>query len=162
MEEKNAGKAVGGQMADSKTNAVDIVSGIVTASNLQTDFMDKDKGTWYKDRCLNDGFKVSFTDNKMVITYSKDVPRQSIRDNKKHESELNDMVNQAVSWIKKNFKEITGKSVTLTKDSDPLLRYDQYSNQREFVRMTTVYKIGKVESNFDTENDYRKSLEKFR
>jgi len=115
------------------------------------------------DKRVNDGFAVRFSANTICITYQSDVPLKSATD-PKFEQDVERMINEVKKFLQKEYKKITGKGVTLSKQGEPLINFISLSRVRSFVKAHQYYKISGVdyEPIFDTtrsaENDVVKKF----
>ena len=90
-----------------------------------------------------DGFTVRFRGDKLIIMYQSDVKLQEVHENG-FENDVTGMVKNIASYLKKEYKKITGDTLTLTKDGDPDILVQSVSRQRSYVCATCSYKIGNM------------------
>ena len=115
------------------------------------------------DKRVNDGFAVRFSANFICITYQSDIPLKSAAD-PKFEQDVERMLNEVKKFLQKEYKKITGKGVTLSKQGEPVLNFISLSRVRSFVKAHQYYKISGVdadpilEPSRDTENDVIKKF----
>ena len=102
--------------------------------------LNREEGRPLIDKRVNDGFAVRFSANTICITYQSDVPLKSASD-PKFEQDVERMLNEVKKFLQKEYKSITGKSVTLTKQGEPLLNFISLSRVRSFVKAHQYYKI---------------------
>ena len=95
------------------------------------------------DSRMMDGFKVRFVANKMILSYHSEIKLKEVHD-KGFEDEMARMCNEIVKFLKKEYKKVTGNSVTLTKMWDPEVYVQKTSNVRAWVQVNCTYKIGGV------------------
>ena len=60
------------------------------------------------------------------------------------ENEISGMIGKIATFLKKEYKTITGNSLTLTKIGEPSILVQKLSNYRTDVRATCDYKIGGI------------------
>ena len=114
------------------------------------------------DKRVNDGFKVSFAANKMCIHYQSDIKLKDIYGGG-FENEMNRMINEIKKFLQKEYKVITGNSVTLTKDGDISIMAQSVSRVRSFVQAYHYYNISGVKADPDAGgSDNRKIEDSFR
>jgi hypothetical protein len=101
----------------------------------------------------------------MVINYQSDVMMRDLKD-KGFENEIMRTINEVKKFLQKEYKAITGKSVSLTAKGEPQVIVQQTSNVRTFVQAYQHYKIGGLEmdqilapSSSDTRDITKKFLE---
>ena len=90
-------------------------------------------------RCI-DGFKVKFYGDSMIINYQSDVRMKELKGNG-FENDIMQTINEVKKFLQKEYKTITGKSVSLTAKGDPQIIVQQTSNVRTFVQAYQHYKI---------------------
>ena len=105
----------------------------------------REEGCPIMDQRVNDGFGVKFYGDGMCINYQSDTRLKDVQD-PKYEQEIERMLNQVKKFLQKEYKAITGKSITLTKKGDPSIIVQSTSNVRTFVQAYQHYKISKVDS----------------
>lgn len=91
-------------------------------------------------RCI-DGFKVKFYGDSMIINYQSDVRMCDLKENG-FENEIVRTINEVKKFLQKEYKAITGKSVSLTAKGEPQVIVQTTSNVRTFVQAYQHYKIG--------------------
>jgi len=90
-----------------------------------------------------DGFTVRFRGDKLVIMYQSDIKLQEVHANG-FENDVVGMVKNIATYLKKEYKKITGDTLTLTKDGDPDILVQSVSRTRSYVCATCSYKIGNL------------------
>jgi len=100
----------------------------------------REEGCPIMDSRVNDGFKVKFYGNKICIKYQADIMLKDIYKGG-FESDIAGMINEVKKFLQKEYKSITGKSVTLTKDGEIEVIAQSVSRVRNFVQAHQVYKI---------------------
>jgi len=124
------------------------------------------------DRKYIDGGKVRFAGDQVVVTYQAQIPLSDVHQNgiNGFQNKMNDMVQNLVKQLKKNYKSITGKGVTLTAlGDDTSVKVDYVSRSRTLVTAHRNYKIGGLSEVISASEDdtkeraisdtYRKFLE---
>ena len=102
--------------------------------------LNREEGCPIMDKRVNDGFAVRFSANTICITYQSDVPLKDAAD-EKFEQEIERMLNEVKKFLQKEYKKVTGKSVTLTKQGEPIINFISLSRVRSFVKAHQYYKI---------------------
>jgi len=85
-----------------------------------------------------DGFKVKFMGNQLCVIYQSDIKLKDVH-SKKFENEIESTLGSITSHLKKQYKKITGKSVTLTADGDADIMVQSTSKVRVFVNAYKKY-----------------------
>jgi len=107
--------------------------------------LNREEGNLITDKRVNDGFSVKFYGDSLRITYQSDVLLKNVKD-PKFEQEQERMINQVKKFLQKEYKAITGNSITLTKKGDVECLVQSTSHVRTFVQAHQHYKISKVDS----------------
>jgi len=97
------------------------------------------------DKRVNDGFSVKFLGNVIRVTYQSDVPLKNVQDSK-FEQDCERMLNEIKKFLQKEYKSITGESVTLSKRGEPKILVQSTSRVRTFVQAYQDYNISKVDA----------------
>lgn len=121
----------------------------------------RDEGHPINDSRVMDGFKVKIDGSLCLINYQSDI---NIKDVYKgdYESELEQVMSDIAGFLKKEYKKITGNSLTLTPQGEVDAMVQKTSNVRYFVNATKKYQIGgikdvdnRLSDSADTETGYR-------
>ena len=91
-------------------------------------------------RCV-DGFKVKFYGDSMIINYQSDVMMRDLKDNG-FENDIVRTINEVKKFLQKEYKAVTGKSISLTAKGEPQIIVQTTSRVRTFVQAYQHYKIG--------------------
>jgi hypothetical protein len=105
----------------------------------------REEGCPIMDKRVNDGFAVRFSANTLCITYQSDVLLKDATD-PKFEQDVERMLNEVKKFLQKEYKKITGKGVTLSKQGDPIVDFISLSRVRSFVKAHQYYKISGVDA----------------
>ena len=115
--------------------------------SLQADAKARDAGLkrqdghYINDRRVMDGFKVSFHGPLLRVNYQAEARLQDVKD-KGFENEVGRHLADIVKFLKKEYKAITGDTVTLTKEGDHHILVQRMSNYRTDVQAHCDYRIG--------------------
>ena len=93
------------------------------------------------DSRMMDGFKVRFSGDKMILGYHSEIKLKEVH-NKKFEDEIASTCNDVVKFLKKEYKKVTGNTVSLTKEGEVDILVQKTSKVRAWVQATCDYKIG--------------------
>jgi hypothetical protein len=103
----------------------------------------------------------------MIISYQSDVFLKEVYAGK-FEQNIESMINDIKKFLQKEYRAVTGKSVSLTAKSEPNILVQSTSRIRSFVEANQHFKIGGIESmpilepSIDSTRDVtRKFLEQF-
>jgi len=105
----------------------------------------REQGIPLLDKRVIDGFKVKFYGDSMVINYQSDVVMKEVKDDG-FESEIVRTINEVKKFLQKEYKSITGKSVSLTAKGEPQILIQATSRVRTFVQAYQHYKIGGIQA----------------
>jgi len=127
----------------------------------------REEGCPIMDKRVMDGFKVRFYGDSMILTYQAEVMLKEVYGGK-FEQDIESMMNDIKKFLQKEYRAVTGKSVTLTAKSEPNILVQSTSRVRNWVEAQQHFKIGGVESmpilepSIDQTRDVtRKFLEQF-
>ena len=103
----------------------------------------REEGNPINDSRVVDGFSVKFSADKLCIHYQSDVKLKEVHSNG-FESDIEAMIENVKKFLQKEYKKVTGESVSLTKDpdSDVQILVQSTSRVRTFVQAHRWYKIG--------------------
>ena len=108
----------------------------------------REEGCPIMDKRVNDGFKVKFSGNGLCITYQADIMLKDIYKGG-FEADMERMINEVKKFLQKEYKAITGKSVTLTKEGEVKILAQSVSRVRNFVQAYQHYKISGISADPD-------------
>ena len=127
----------------------------------------REEGCPIMDKRVMDGFKVRFYGDSMILTYQAEIMLKQVYGGK-FEQDIESMMNDIKKFLQKEYRAVTGKSVTLTAKSEPNILVQSTSRVRNWVEAQQHFKIGGVESmpilepSIDQTRDVtRKFLEQF-
>jgi len=105
--------------------------------------LNREVGHLINDRRVADGFTVRFGGPNLTILYQSETRLKDVIKNG-FENEMASMIRQIASFLKKEYKKITGDSLSLTQIGEPSVLVQKLSNYRTDVRATCDYKIGGI------------------
>ena len=127
----------------------------------------REEGCPINDSRVMDGFKVRFYGDSMILSYQSDILLKEVYGGK-FEQDIESMLNDIKKFLQKEYRKVTGKSVTLTAKSEPSILVQSTSRIRSFVEANQHFKIGSIEAmpilepSIDATRDVtRKFLEQF-
>jgi hypothetical protein len=147
---------------------LDIVQGLSQVAANSYDDMCKEKETGLRrdkevairDRRVIDGFKMRLhSGNKLCVMYTTEVLLSDVVQKEKYEDTLHEVVNDVVSFVKKEYKKVTGNSLSLTeiKDMKPKLEMMNTSRVRAEAKLTCHYEVGGLEE-IDQKDPHREKM----
>jgi hypothetical protein len=91
-----------------------------------------------------DGFQGSIQSNNLIIKYQSEIHLKEVHGGK-FEGEIAQRMQDIANYIKKEYKKVTGNSLTLTKeDKEPHVLVQSSSRIRSWVQATQRFKIGGI------------------
>ena len=124
----------------------------------------RDEEVSIRDKRVIDGFAIKMHGgNKLCITYTTEVLANDLLESKgKYEDMLLQNVADIVSYIKKEFRKVTGSSLTLSelKDQKPNMEVFQTSRIRTEVKITTHYEIGGLDDSHAEKDSQKEKIVK--
>jgi hypothetical protein len=102
--------------------------------------LQREEGCALMDSRVIDGFKVKFYGDSIIINYQSDVRMKDLKDNR-FENDIAATINDVKKFLVKEYKAITGNSITLTKKGEPQILVQQTSRVRTFVQAYQHYKV---------------------
>ena len=100
----------------------------------------REEGCPLMDSRVIDGFKIKFYGDSMIINYQSDVRMRDLKDNR-FENDIAANLNDVKKFLQKEYKAVTGNSITLTKKGEPQILVQQTSRVRTFVQAYQHYKV---------------------
>lgn len=107
--------------------------------------LNREQGCPIMDKRVNDGFSVKFYGDSMIINYQSDVRLKEVKDDK-YDQEVARMLNEIKKFLQREYKAITGKSVSLRAKGEPQIIVQTTSRVRTFVQAYQHFKVSGVES----------------
>ena len=93
------------------------------------------------DKRVMDGFGVKFYGDMMCLSYQSEVMLKEVYASG-FEADVEQRLADIASFLKKEYKKITGSSVTLTEDGEADMRVETSSRVRSWVTAKKHYKVG--------------------
>lgn len=95
----------------------------------------------YEMRGMIEGFRARVSGDKLIINFQTDVTQQEAHD-PKFEQNTKKSIAEAVKYLKKEFKKVTGKTLSLDEVGDMKMTVEMLSRLRTTVTACCIYKIG--------------------
>ena len=137
-----------------KDNILDIINGISqAAANAYDGALDengeplkiglrREEGDPILDKRIMDGFNVTLHGNELLLKYQGDIQLKEVHGGK-FEGEIAQRLEDIVSYLKKEYKKVTGNSLTLTKaEKEPNVFVQSLSRYRSLVQASQKFTIG--------------------
>ena len=120
----------------------------------------REEGCPIMDNRVIDGFKVKFYGDSMIINYQSDVRMKELKSDN-FENEISRTINEVKKFLQKEYKAVTGNSVSLTKKGEPQIIVQTTSRVRTFVQAYQHYKVGGLKMDEPHETSVRDITKKF-
>jgi len=104
----------------------------------------REEGEPIIDSRVMDGFKVRFQGPILKILYSAEVNIREVRaeNRNKFESGIESTIGDIVKFLQKEYKKLTGDSLSLTAQGEPKILVQNISRQRTWAQCNQDFKIG--------------------
>jgi hypothetical protein len=103
----------------------------------------RENGCPLLDSRVIDGFSVKFYGNRMCLSYQSDILLKDVYANN-FAGDIDRQMNEIKKFLQKEYRKITGNSVTLTKDGEADVLVQSTSRVRSFVNAKQNYKISGI------------------
>ena len=110
----------------------------------------REEGDPILDKRVMDGFNVRFSGNIMCLTYMSEVQLKEVYANG-FEEEVERQVAGVASFLRKEYKKITGNAVSLTKEGEIDVRVENSTRVRSWVVAKMNYKVGGLNEEMNNE-----------
>jgi hypothetical protein len=101
----------------------------------------REEGHLINDRRVMDGFGVSFHGPILRVKYQSEIRIKEVQD-KGFEDDITRQLKEIVKFLKKEYKNITGNTLTLTKEGEHNILVQRISNYRTDCQAHCDYRIG--------------------
>jgi hypothetical protein len=118
---------------------------------VETGALRREQGDMLIDQRVMDGFGVKFYGNMMCLTYHSEVQLKEIY-GPGFESEIDQRMTDIAGWLKKEYKRITGDSVTLTEEGEVDIFAENSSRVRSWVTAKKHFKINQLDEAMNDDN----------
>jgi len=120
--------------------------------------LQREEGDMILDKRIMDGFGVVFYGDMMCLTYQSEVQLKEVYASG-FESDVEHRLVEISSWLKKEYKRITGKSVSLTAEGEVDVRVESSSRVRSWVLAKKHYKVGGFDKEMSVDPESKDLLE---
>ena len=121
--------------------------------------LQREEGDPILDKRILDGFNVVFYGNMMCLSYHSEVQLKEVHANG-FENDIEQTLGEVTKWLKKEYRNVTGKSVTLTEEGETDVRVESTSRVRSWVTAKKHYKIGGLSEEMNNAEGSRAPLER--
>ena len=104
----------------------------------------REEGDPILDKRVMDGFKVRFSGPMLIISYHSEVDISKTHGNT-FEGEVEKMIQDIANFLKKEYKKITGNTLSLTKQGEVHAHLEYMNRIRCWVTANCSYKIGGID-----------------
>jgi len=101
----------------------------------------REEGDVIVDSRVMDGFNVRVTGNKLVLSYHAEIKMKEFHDNS-FEDDVESTLNDVVKFLKKEYKKVTGNTLSLSAEGKTSIHAQSMSRVRNWVQATKTFKIG--------------------
>ena len=119
----------------------------------------REEGDPLLDKRVMDGFKVKIHGNELHILYHSEVQLKEVHANG-FESDVDQRMSDIASWLKKEYRKVTGKSVTLTEEGEVDVMVQSTSKVRSWVQAKKHYKISGLSDEMQVAAESKDTLDK--
>jgi len=122
----------------------------------------REEGNPMLDKRVIDGCKVRCSGKTLIVSYHSDLLLKDVYANKKGklEDELEQTMSDIVSYIKKQYRKVTGNTLSLKEKGEVDARVESTSRVRVFVTASKHYEITSMSDVEDIKNPSEDKLEK--
>jgi hypothetical protein len=104
----------------------------------------REEGHPIHDSRVMDGFGVKLTGDSLIVTYHADIKLKEVHA-KDFESDLDQMITDIVSFLKKEFRKVTGETLSLKAKGELEALVQSTSRVRTWVQAQKEFTIGNLE-----------------
>ena len=110
------------------------------------------------DKRVMDGFNVKFFGNMMCLSYHSEVQLKEVY-RAGFESDIEQRLSDIKNWLTKEYKKVTGNSVTLTEEGEVDVRVENSSRVRSWVMAKKHYVVGGLDKEMQNDSPSEERLE---
>jgi len=122
---------------------------------LKTGFLRREEEVSIHDRRLIDGFSVSLYGDYLCLKYHSEIRLKEVHGNS-FETDMESTLKQCASFLKKQYKSVTGEALSLTSVDEPEILVQNTSRVRSWVQAKQHFKIGGMD---DSTEEIKKESE---
>ena len=121
--------------------------------------LQREEGDPLLDKRVMDGFNVKFYGNMMCLSYQAEVQLKEVYATG-FENDVDKRITDIASWLKKEYRKITGNSVTLTEEGEVDMTVENSSRVRSWVTAKKHYKVGGLAEQMHIESPSKSTVSK--
>jgi hypothetical protein len=106
--------------------------------------LERDKGNINLDYRIMDGYNVRIQGKTLMVTYHSESKLKDVHRVNKFESDIDQHLADIVSYLKREYKKITGDTLALTRDGEADIQVEHMNTFRTWVVATQNYTIGGI------------------
>ena len=110
----------------------------------------REEGNALIDQRVMDGFNVKFYGDMMCLSYHSEIQLKEVYAGG-FEEEMDQRLADIAGWLKKEYKKVTGNSVTLTEEGEVDVMVQNSSRVRTWVQAKKHYKVGGLAEEMDND-----------
>ncbi len=111
----------------------------------------REEGNALIDERVMDGFNVKFEGNMMCLSYHSEVQLKEVYAGG-FEEEMDQRITDIAGWLKKEYRKVTGESVTLTQEGECDVMVQNSSRVRSWVQAKKHYRVGGLDEDMNNDN----------
>ncbi|MBO66896.1 MAG: hypothetical protein CL398_01170 [Acidiferrobacteraceae bacterium] len=111
------------------------------------------------DRRVIDGFKVAFHGPTLCVKYHSEISLKEVHDKNNFETDIESRFGDIAKFLRKEYKSVTGNSLSLTAEGDSDILVQTISNTRSWVQAQKYYKIGGLNEVEDAKQESEEDLD---
>tara|TARA_R110001583_G_scaffold90470_1_gene232387 strand:- start:92 stop:643 length:552 start_codon:yes stop_codon:yes gene_type:complete len=111
----------------------------------------REEGNALIDQRVMDGFNVKFYGNMMCLSYQSEIQLKEVVASG-FEEDIDQRITDISGWLKKEYKKITGDSVSLTAEGEVDVRVENSSRVRTWVTAKKHYRVGGLDESMNDDN----------
>jgi hypothetical protein len=119
---------------------------------VKTGALRREEGDPLLDQRVMDGFNVKFYGNVMCLSYMSEVQLKEVYA-RGFEQDLDQRLTDISAWLKKEYKKVTGNSVTLTEHGEIDVLVQNSSRVRSWVEAKKHYHVGGLSDDMSDDNE---------
>ena len=120
-------------------------------SPTSTGALRREEGDALIDQRVMDGFNVKFYGDMMCLSYQSEIQLKEVYAGG-FEEEMDQRLTDIAGWLKKEYKKITGDSVTLTEEGECDVMVQNSSRVRSWVQAKKHYRVGGLSKDMNDDN----------
>lgn len=113
--------------------------------------LQREEGHLILDKRVIDGFNVKFYGDMMCLSYQSEVQLKEVYASS-FESDVDQTITEIAKWLKKEYRKITGKSITLTEDGEVDVFVQSSSRIHTWVQAKKHYRVGGLSEEMNDDN----------